>query len=74
MSASRIPIKHASAGRNRCPGMAPDNMLHGRSARARVEPQVLKPDSGSYLSQLQSICDGILTEGETWIGQLLAYD
>src|SRR5690606_33303384 len=38
------------------------------------EPLFLKPDPASYLSQLRSISDGIVTQEETWIGQMPDFD
>jgi len=79
MAAFEISINQASADLNRYLGMAPDNMLYDKSARAyirsdRFEPLFLKPDPASYLSRLRSISDGIVTQEETWIGQLPAFD
>lgn len=59
--------------------MAPDNMLYDKSARSyvrgvRFEPLFLKSDPASYLSQLRSISDGIVTQEETWIGQMPDFD
>jgi predicted DNA-binding transcriptional regulator YafY len=53
--------------------------MYDKSARAyvrgnRFEPLFLKPDPASYLSQLRSISDSIVTQEETWIGQLPAFD
>jgi hypothetical protein len=72
MAAFGISIK-ASTDLNRYLGMAPDNMLNDKSASAyvrgdRFQPLFLKPDPASYLSQLRSISDGIVTQEETWIG------
>ena len=79
MAAFGISINQASADLNRYLGMAPDNMLYDKSARAyvrgaRFEPLFLKPDPASYLSQLRSISDGIVTQEETWIAQIPAFD
>ena len=79
MAAFGISINQASADLNRYLGMAPDNMLYDKSARAyvrgdRFQPLFLKPDPASYLSQLRSISDGIATQEETWIGQMPAFD
>jgi hypothetical protein len=79
MAAFGISINQASTDLNRYLGMAPDNMLYDKSARAyvrgdRFEPLFLRPDPASYLSQLRSISDGIVTQEETWIGRLPAFD
>ena len=79
MATFGISVNQASADLNRYLGMAPDNMRYDKSARAyvrgdRFEPLFLKPDPASYLSQLRSISDGIVTQEETWIGQLPAFD
>lgn len=79
MAAFGISVNQASTDLNRYLGMAPDNMLYDKSARTyvrgnRFEPLFLKPDPASYLSQLRSISDGIVTQEETWIGQLPAFD
>src|SRR5690606_6136070 len=74
-----ISVNQASADLNRYLGMAPDNMLYDKSARAyvrgdRFEPLFLRPDPASYLSQLRSISDGIATQEETRIGQMPDFD
>jgi len=74
-----VSINQASTDLNRYLGMAPNNMVYDKSARAyvrgdRFEPLFLKPDPASYLSQLRSISDGIVTQVETWVGQLPAFD
>ena len=79
MAAFGISINQASTDLNRYLGMAPGNMVYDKSARAyvrgdRFEPLFLKPDPASYLSQLRSISDGIVTQEETWIGRLPAFD
>jgi len=79
MATFGISINQASADLNRYLGMAPGNMVYDKSARAyvrgdRFEPLFLKPDPASYLAQLRSLSDGIVTPEETWIGQLPAFD
>jgi len=79
MAAFGISINQASTDLNRDLGMAPNNMVYDKSARAyvrgdRFAPLFLKPDPASYLSQLRSLSDGIVTQEETWIGQLPAFD
>ncbi|WP_058615572.1 WYL domain-containing protein [Tepidimonas taiwanensis] len=79
MAAFGISINQASTDLNRYLGMAPDNMVYDKSARAYVrgdcfEPLFLKPDSASYLSQLRSISNGIVSQDQTWIGQMPAFD
>ena len=79
MAAFGISINQASTDLNRYLGMAPGNMVYDKSARTYVrgdcfEPLFLKPDPASYLSQLRSISDGIVTQEETWIGQLPPFD
>lgn len=79
IAAFGISINQASTDLNRYLGMAPDNMRYDKSARTyvrgdRFEPLFLKPDPASYLSQLGSISDGIVTQEETWIGRLPAFD
>ncbi|SHF21325.1 WYL domain-containing protein [Thermomonas hydrothermalis] len=79
MAAFGISINQASTDLNRYLGMAPNNMVYDKSARTyvrgdRFEPLFLKPDPASYLSQLRSISDGIVTQEETWVGQLPDFD
>ena len=79
MAAFGISINQASTDLNRYLGMAPGNMVYDKSARAyvrgdRFAPLFLKPDPASYLSHLRSISDGIVTQEETWIGQMPAFD
>ncbi len=79
MAAFGISINQASTDLNRYLGMAPDNMLYDKSARAYVrgdcfEPLFLKPDPASYLSQLRSISNGIVSQDQTWIGQMPDFD
>jgi hypothetical protein len=79
MAAFGISINQASTDLNRYLGMAPGNMVYDKSARAyvrgdRFAPLFLKPDPASYLSQLRSLSDGIVTQEETWIGQMPDFD
>jgi predicted DNA-binding transcriptional regulator YafY len=79
MAAFGISINQASADLNRYLGMAPDNMVYDKSARAyvrgvRFDPLFLKPDAATYLSQLRAIASGVVSQEETWIGQLPAFD
>ncbi|MFD2258555.1 WYL domain-containing protein [Chelativorans composti] len=79
MVAFGISINQASTDLNRYLGMVPGNMVYDKSARAYVRgdhfgPLFLKPDPASYLSQLRSISDCIISQEETWIGQLPAFD
>ncbi|SHF29733.1 WYL domain-containing protein [Thermomonas hydrothermalis] len=79
MAAFGISINQASTDLNRYLGMAPGNMVYDKSARAyvrgdRFEPLFLRPDPARYLSQLRSISDGIVTQEDTWIGQIPAFD
>jgi len=79
MAAFGISINQASTDLNRYLGMAPGNMVYDKSARAyvrgdRFEPLFLKPDPASYLSQLRSISNGIVSQDQTWIGQMPDFD
>lgn len=79
MNTFGISVNQASADLNRYLGMAPHNMVYDKSARtyvrgAHFEALFRKPDAASYLSQLRSISDDIITQEETWIGQLPVFD
>lgn len=79
MDAFGISINQASTDLNRYLGVAPGNMVYDKRARTyvrgdRFKPIFLKPDADRYLSQLRSISDGIVTQEESWIGQLPAFD
>jgi predicted DNA-binding transcriptional regulator YafY len=75
MAAFGISINQASTDLNRYLGMAPGNMVYDKSVRGdRFAPLFLKPDPASYLSQLRSLSDGIVTQEETWIGQMPDFD
>jgi predicted DNA-binding transcriptional regulator YafY len=74
-----VSVNQASTDLNRYIGMAPDNMVYDKSARAYIrgsgfDPRFLKPDAGRYLSQLRSVADGILDRSDAWIGQFPTYD
>ena len=79
MEAFGVSVNQASTDLNRYIGMAPDNMVYDKSARAYIrasgfEPLFLKPDASRYLSQLRSVADGILDRSDAWIGQFPSYD
>src|SRR5690606_26900739 len=79
MAAFGISINQASADLNRYLGMAPGNMVYDKSARTyvrgdRFDPLFLKPDAATYLSQLRAIASGVVSQEETWIGRLPAFD
>lgn len=79
MDAFGVSVNQASTDLNRYIGMAPDNMVYDKSARAYIrgakfEPLFLTPDASRYLSQLRSIADGILDRADAWIGQFPSYD
>lgn len=74
-----VSANQASTDLNRYLGMAPDNMVYDKSARAYIRgsdfaPIFLKPDAGRYLSQLRSLADGILDRADAWIGRLPEFD
>ncbi len=74
MDAFGVSVNQASTDLNRYIGMAPDNMVYDKSARAYIrgstfDPMFLKPDASRYLSQLRSVADGILDRANAWIGQ-----
>lgn len=74
-----VSVNQASTDLNRYLGMAPDNMVYDKSARAYIrgsafDPLFLKPDASRYLSQLRSVADGILDRADAWIGQFPSYD
>ena len=78
-SAFGVSVNQASTDLNRYIGMAPNNMVYGKSARTYIrggnfDPLFLKPDANRYLSQLRSVADGILDHADTWIGQFPSYD
>lgn len=74
-----VSVNQASTDLNRYLGMAQDNMVYDKSARAYIRgssfsPIFLKPDASRYLSQLRSVADGILDASDAWIGQFPSYD
>lgn len=74
-----VSVNQASTDLNRYIGMAPNNIVYDKSARAYIRganfhPLFLKPDASRYLSQLRSVADGILDRADAWIGQLPSYD
>jgi predicted DNA-binding transcriptional regulator YafY len=74
-----VSVNQASTDLNRYIGMAPENMVYDKSARAYIRgssfnPLFLKPDASRYLSQLRSVADGILDTADAWMGQLPPYD
>lgn len=74
-----VSVNQASTDLNRYIGMAPDNMVYDKSARAYIrgtkfEPLFLKPDPSRYLSQLRSVADGTLDQADAWIGQFPSYE
>lgn len=74
-----VSVNQASTDLNRYLGMAPDNMLYDKSARAYIrgfgfDPLFLKPDASRYLSQLRSVADHILDKADAWIGNFPSYD
>lgn len=79
MDAFAVSVNQASADLNRYIAMAPHNMAYDKSARTYVRcaaftPLFLKPDASRYLSQLQSVVNGILDRADAWIGQFPSYD
>lgn len=79
MDAFGVSVNQASTDLNRYIGMAPDNMVYDKSARAYIrgakfEPLFLTPDASRYLSQLRSVADGILDRADAWIGPFPSYD
>lgn len=79
MDAFGVSVNQASTDLNRYIGMAPDNMVYDKSARAYVcgaefTPQFLKPDASRYLAQLRSVADGLLDRADAWIGQFPSHD
>jgi len=73
-----VSVNQASTDLNRYIGMAPDNMVYDKSARAYIrgakfEPLFLKPDASRYLAELQSVADGILDREDSWIADLPPY-
>ena len=79
MNAFGVSVNQASTDLNHYIGMAPDNMVYAKSARAYIrgsnfDPMFLKPDASRYLSQLRSVADRILDQSDSWIGQLPSYD
>ena len=72
-----ISVPQASTDLNRYLGLAPQNMVYDKSAKAYVRgpdfsPLFLQPAADRYLAQLRSVSDGVLDASETWIGQLPA--
>ena len=73
-----VSVNQASTDLNRYIGMAPDNMVYDKSARAYIrgakfEPLFLKPDASRYLAELRSVADGILDREDSWIADLPPY-
>lgn len=74
-----LSVNQASADLNRYIGLAPDNMVYDKSARAYVRgpdyaAHFLKPDANRYLAQPRSLADGIMDSDDTWIAELPSYD
>ncbi len=74
-----ISVQQASTDLNRYLGIAPDNMVYDKSAKAYVRspdfaPKFLQPDADRYLSHLRSVSEGILDASESWISQLPSVD
>lgn len=74
-----LSVNQASADLNRYIGLAPDNMIYDKSARAYVRGPGFKPvfgklDAGRYLAQLRSLADGILEPRASWIADVPVYD
>ena len=79
MEAFGVSVNQASTDLNRYIGMAPENMVYDKSARAYIRgnefvPLFLKPDASRYLSLLRSVADGILDRADAWIGQFPCFD
>lgn len=70
-----VSIPQASTDLNRYLDIVPANMAYDKSAKTYARgpdfsPRFLSPDADRYLAQLHSVSDGLLNQGETWIGQL----
>lgn len=70
-----VSLNQASTDLNRYIGMAPDNMVYDKRARAYLrapefEPKFLEPDAGRYLAELQSVAGRILDREDSWIANL----
>lgn len=73
-----VSRNQASTDLNRYIGMAPDNMVYDKRARAYLrapefEPKFLEPDAGRYLAELRSVADRILDREDSWIANLPPY-
>ncbi len=73
-----VSLNQASTDLNRYIGMAPDNMVYDKRARAYLrapefEPKFLEPDAGRYLAELRSVADRILDREDSWIANLPPY-
>lgn len=73
-----VSVNQASTDLNRYIGFAPSNMVYDKSARSYVRGEAftalfLEPDSRRYLTQLQSIADGIIGQDDSWISNLPPY-
>lgn len=74
-----VSVNQASGDLNRYIALTPDNMVYDKSGKTYVrastfKPLFLRPDATQYLSQLRSVAEGIVTEGDAWIGDLPAFD
>lgn len=74
-----VSVNQASGDLNRYIALAPDNMVYDKSGKTYVrassfKPLFLNPNATQYLSQLRSVAEGIVAEGDAWIGDLPAFD
>lgn len=73
-----VSVNQASTDLSRYIGIAPNNIVYDKSARAYIRgpdfaPRFLEPDAGRYLDQLRLAADGVLEKEDSWIADLPSY-
>ena len=74
-----VSVPQASQDLSRYQELAPRNIVYDRSRKryiksAKFSPQFMQLDSDRYLSQLRSVADGLLSAGESWLGEIPSLD
>jgi hypothetical protein len=74
-----ISVPQASADLRKYQEKAPQNIGYDKSgkfyfATEKFKPVFISPDSSNYLSQLRLISNGILKEGEAFLGHIPSFD
>lgn len=74
-----ISVPQASADLRKYQEKAPNNIEYDKSgkfyfATQKFKPVFISPDSSDYLSQLRLLSEGILKEGESFLGHVPCFD